>query len=228
MAARTRRKQKLMPGTNTDAYVAGPPEIQGTEIVERVPIVRHGVPLADAFGLSDMPAAVEFRMRLIRSSIASEVERIDPEDLRPNNRDGARKIMGWKRTWVIDRMHVKSPSNVTQKHVDAATRLLTDHEMRGGARPPLPVDRVNGTGDGEKILTRAVMAGIRVERAKLALGDTAYSFLFRTVVLNWTLDDLAAWLRLNPSVATGRVQAALERLREHYQSDDDPRATKLR
>jgi Domain of unknown function (DUF6456) len=159
---------------------------------------------------------------ILRDATAAPAIWRDPDDDRdPNTARGRAPavVRGWRRTWTIDRMHATDATHVTSRHVNAATRFLDDHELREGVRPGRrTVERVDHTGDGEPIINRAILAGIRVERAREAVGPAAYALLFRIVILNYPVARLTTWLSCNAHAATGRVHAALDRLVEHYDS----------
>lgn len=156
---------------------------------------------------------------VLREPTVSSTEWRDPDD--PNARyrkKSVRTINGWKRTWSIDRLRKSSPSEITAKHVHAASRFLDDHEIRAGAhRGSRLFERVDGETQGDaRIINGHVAAGIRIDETKAALGQEAYGILFRLIVVNWTMATIAEKAKTSPDRAFGRVRAALERLREHY------------
>ena len=157
--------------------------------------------------------------QIIREPIVTSTDWRDPDDPGARfRRKGARTISGWKRTWVIDRLRKSSPSEISEQHVRAATRFLDDHEIRNGARcGPRMIERVDGEPGGDsRIVNGQVVAGIRIDSARAAIGEEGYAILFRLIVLNWPVAKVAERLSTSADRAFGRARAGLERLREHY------------
>ena len=170
----------------------------------------------------DGPPAIQ-RKRIIaadgtvlREETVFRSEWDDPADTsartKKGARFGARAIRGFRRVWTIDVLHRGSPNEITAAHVAAAERLVTDHQRREGA-----VVMRSGSGASELgAIDVRVQAGIHYEAAMAALTEQGRFVVLRVAILNWTIVKLAEKLKINRDRAHGRVQAALDDLREHY------------
>lgn len=152
---------------------------------------------------------------VLRELTVERVEWDDPADktgrTKRGARFGARKVRGFRRVWTIDVLHRGSPNEVTKAHVAAAERLVNDHQVREGA--------VLSSGSGSGVLGVVdvrVQAALRYEAAMAAVGEQGRFVLFRAAALNWTVLALAEALGITRDRAHGRLQAALDLLREHY------------
>lgn len=159
-------------------------------------------------------AVVTLDGEIIRDALVQREDRRDPTDETARfKKTGARMIRGWRRVWTIDALHKSSPLEITEAHVKAAERLVADHQRRegvvSGGRPS------NGESDMGPIDVR-VAAAIRYEEAMEAVGPYGKGILIRVAVANWTVTKLAERMGINRNRAFGRLTAALERLREHY------------
>lgn len=184
-----------MPRDCRDDPMDGPPSIQRQQIV-------------DALGA------------VIREPTVTRDDRPDLDD--PNatiRRKAVRRVQGWRRVWTIDSLHRICPSEITEHHVAAASRFVDDHQRREGAI----VSRGNGGSDMGPEDVR-VAAAINCEAARAAIGTSAYWYVFRACVLNWTVTDLALKADTRRDKVHGHLAAGLERLREHY-DDMRPRRT---
>jgi len=150
---------------------------------------------------------------IIRDAMVEQADRPDMED--PNasvRKKTVRMIRGWRRVWTIDTLHKTSPNEITEAHVAAAERLVGDHQRREGA-----ITTGGRSGDGKMgPIDVRVAAGIEYDAALVAVGQQGAGILFRAAILNWTVTTLATKLDISRDRAFGRLQAALERLREHY------------
>jgi DNA-directed RNA polymerase specialized sigma24 family protein len=163
---------------------------------------------------------------VLRDSLVTRTEWRDPDDAqahlrradRPGGRDGAKMIRGYKRTWTIDRLHVTCPSDVTEKHVKAATRWLNDFEKSQGYASGGKIrERVDGESEpAVDALHMRFQAADRFRDAILALGETATQVLLMAVIDNRPLEYIAGIMGINSQKTSGRVCAALDRLLEHY------------
>lgn len=163
---------------------------------------------------------------IIRDPMVAKTEWRDPDDLRPGNREGARKIGGWKKVWTIDTLHKTSPDQITKPIVAAATRLLDDMQTRAGVRGAGELrNRVDGAaGSAIAVEDVKLRAGDRVEAAWAAIGYQNRMLLEAVVVENWTLTKLSANFHVkNRDRVFGLVLGALTMLREHY---DGPASTR--
>lgn len=171
------------------------------------PSVQRGV-VADADGL------------IIRDPMVERVEWPDPDDMsarlrraeKPGDRVTAKKIRGWQRVWTISTLHKTLPDEITEEHVRAATRLVNDHQQREGANTG---GSASGSGDAGPEDIR-VAAGIRYDEATATVGDQGSYLLFHIAILNWSLTRTALHIGVDRNRTLGRLQGALERLREHY------------
>lgn len=163
-------------------------------------------------------AAIKLGDILIRDPIVERTEWKDPEDTSSRARNhGAKPIQGWRRVWVIQRLHETSPREITQAHVKAAERLLGDYErgVDGACQGGFANDRVDAS-SADPTTDAQLDALERYREAVAILGGQGGLIVTVVVVDNWPIVRLAAYLGVHRDRAFGRLQAGLERLREHY------------
>jgi DNA-directed RNA polymerase specialized sigma24 family protein len=204
----TRRRHRQVLVLDAD----GPPNVQRVAHVEQRPV--PGRP-------GDTTTAVyEQRIR--------HAEWRDPEDTSVQARHhGARNIAGWRRIDVIAALHASSPREITQAHLAAANRLRRDHEIgvlgaKLGRRQNEPVD-----GGATADLTTAQLDALRrFRQAMAAVGgpnSQSATLLVWVVLDNWNITDLSADSGVSRDRMHGRLQAALEQLKDHYMPPAPPR-----
>jgi len=138
----------------------------------------------------------------------------DPDDTSPLRRE-PRQIDGFRRFDALLAMHKQSPETWTAAHVEAGARFRRDYEVgiEGAAQ--------NGGGgtaawspDGRMI--SRLDAATSYREAMDMLGYTMGWTIRRLILENWTLSDLATHYGATRHRVSGRVEAALTRLVEHY------------
>lgn len=138
----------------------------------------------------------------------------DPDDKNPLRRE-AREVDGFRTFDAMAAMHKQNPATWTEAHVIAADRFRRDYEIgiEGASQ--------NGAGGTAAWSTDGRMVA-RVDTATAyreamdALGYSMGWMVRRLVLQNWTLTDLAAHYGTTRNRVSGRVEAALTRLVEHY------------
>lgn len=192
---------------------------QGRKKPEHAPVASPS-----AYDLNDGPPSIQ-RGSIkaadgseIRAPLVAETEWKDPTDTSAHARHhGARTVRGWRRVWQMDVLHNSSPNEISLSHVKAAERLLGDFEVgvEGASRADKTADRVDHTAD-YGVSSHRLEALERYQTALAALGRQASHIVFLVVITNWTITSLAEALGISRDRAFGRLQAGLERLREHY------------
>lgn len=151
---------------------------------------------------------------------AETAEWVDPTDDDVRRRE-AKKIRGFRRTWVIDTMHARAPRDVTSDHVKAARGLLRDYEIGlcGASSGAAAMDRVDGGSSNDGITQAAIDAAKKYREAVTVLGASACAVLLPVVISNWSIQELATSIGRTGTEGrlAGRLFAALDRLHEHYQ-----------
>ncbi len=187
-----RRKSDAPTPTHVDFVPDGPPDAQRQAVVQGECVLRDAI-----------VAPAEWR---------------DPADSSTQARHhGARKVQGWRRVWTIQVLHDGSPREITSAHVRAAERLLGDYELGvdGATQGGMANDKVDGGGGGG--ISGARLDALRRYREAMgALGSQGALIVTLVVVDNWNVSRLAGALGIGRDRAFGRLQAGLERLREHY------------
>jgi len=180
----------------------GPPDVQRAAIVEQ----RRRNP-------GEPSEPIEHRAAMVEPA-----QWKDPADTGTAARMyGSRTVQGWRRVSTIKSLHETSGREITAAHVKAAERLLGDYEIgiEGAVQSGTPSERVDG-GSSAGISGARLDAMKRYRQAMEAIGATAALIVCKVVLDNWTVTELAAALGIHRDRAHGRLQAGLERLREHY------------
>lgn len=129
-------------------------------------------------------------------------------------RDGVR---GYRVECALDRMHRDHPREVTTAHVAAGNRFLRDYEVgvMGARLSSRQQERVSG-GSAPDVPQSRLDAIRRYHDAVASMGRQASDVLDAVVIHGAAVATVARDLGTTPHRAMGRVVAALERLREHY------------
>jgi hypothetical protein len=145
--------------------------------------------------------------------IVEQTQWRDPED---NNvlRKEARLISGYRRVDELRRLHERG--QVTEKQLQAAEKFLIDYEISDGARPAYSVSGVHVDAAASGPNDVQMLAARRYREATQAIGKHASAVLFVAVMGNLNMHALSERFRVPDYVALGWLQAALERLVEHY------------
>lgn len=144
----------------------------------------------------------------------------DPEDAAAMERgaDGkrrARTVRGFRVSDPILHLHRRAPSEVTEEHVRASTRLRDDFEIGMGVRNGrVPGDVAGGGGVGPT--TAQLDALGRWRAATRAVGDRLCDVLLPVVLEGRTVAALAERRAVSAHRMQGYLVAALDRLAEHY------------
>ena len=159
---------------------------------------------------------------VLREPLVQRADWADPDDAsaQARLRSGARRVQGWRRIWSIDALHEGSPREITKAHVGAAQKLLGDYEIgiEGASPDGGRLERVDGAvHEGLHPWSARIRAAQRYREAVQALGEQAAFIVTLVVIDNWTMVRLSQALGTTRDRAFGRLQAGLERLREHYQ-----------
>ncbi len=204
-----------MPNTQTTAQ--GSFRTAGTDrparaVAAPTPIGRPEANLSARAALH--PARKDPRMtpRLTRASWP------DPDDTNPLRRE-ARKIDGMRAYDVISAIHAQNPKTWTAHHVEAAVRLRRDYEVGiQGASSAGGRGMVEARSPDGRMVAR-IDTATAYREAMDALGRSAAWDVRRLVLDNWTLAEIAARDNVGASRVSGRVEAAMTRLVEHYGID---------
>lgn len=138
----------------------------------------------------------------------------DPADTSPLRRE-PRQIDGFRRFDALLAMHKQSPETWTKAHVEAADRFRRDYEIGIiGASQHGAGGTAAWSSDGRMVAR--VDDATAYREAMDALGYTMGWTIRRLVLENWTLSDLATHYGTTRNRVSGRVEAALTRLVEHY------------
>lgn len=142
----------------------------------------------------------------------------DPDDTNPLRRE-ARQIDGFRTFDALAALHARDAKAWTAHHVEAAIRLRRDYEVG-----VLGASSAGGRGMTEarspdgKMVAR-VDTATAYREAMDALGRSAAWDVRRLVLENWTLAEIADRDNVGATRVSGRVEAALTRLVEHYGID---------
>jgi len=166
-------------------------------------------------------AATIQRARGVRGALQPGTVRAswpDPEDANPLRRE-ARQIDGRRRFDAVAALHRQNPETWTELHVAAVVRLRRDREVgidgaqagggRGMVEAPSPDGRMVGRID----------AATAYREATEAMGTAGAYDVWLLAFRNWTLGEIASHHGVATKRASGRVEAALTRLVEHYGLD---------
>lgn len=138
----------------------------------------------------------------------------DPADTNPLRRE-PRQIDGFRRFDALLAMHKQSPETWTEAHVEAAERFRRDYEIGIiGASQHGDGGTAARSTDGHMVAR--VDDATAYREAMDMLGYTMGWTIRRLVLENWTLSDLATHYGTTRHRVSGRVEAALTRLVEHY------------
>lgn len=141
----------------------------------------------------------------------------DPDDHDPLRRE-PRRVDGQVRHSVLLALHRRSPTEVTDRHMAAALRLILDHEAsQSGQRVTADYEGVGGQSSPMpgKPADRALDALGRLRDAQAWLGEL-YDPIGRIVIQNWPVARWAGGVGCNESVAKGYLIAALTVLADYY------------
>lgn len=157
---------------------------------------------------------------ILRDAMAEPDEWRDPADNRDAQQARGRQpatVRGWRRTWCVRRLHRAAPGQITERHVDAAARFVSDVELRCGASPGARIaERIDAGGSDMPIVTRAVHAGIRLDRARDEIGHNNFWLVTWVAVDNMPISTVTERLHVRNETALARVYAALTALLDHY------------
>lgn len=156
---------------------------------------------------------VDGRGAVLREPIVEAAEWGDPDDLNPNAR-APRRVSGYRRVDELRRLC--EAGHVTEQQFKAGGRLLRDYELSDGSRPGCAVSglRVDAVPSGPG--AAQIDAARRYREAMRAVGQRAGSVLVMAVFGNASVSEVARHFGVRHYGALGLLQAALQRLVEHY------------
>lgn len=190
---------------------------------------RRGAPsLAPLPCLADPPQA-----RLAKGAVASVMrsEWTDPDDIKPNARHTARRIVGYRSFCPLRRAMRHDGSGITELHIAAADKLreIWDVARLGysaNAHPLVHVVTAQRPRSGPSQAEQARERADRTLRRALALFTAAQRELLDAVVLrNITVHAFASTVanetgqRFDPNTMRGKLIAVLDVLATHWQSE---------
>lgn len=139
----------------------------------------------------------------------------DPDDTDTLRRE-PRQIVGFRRYDAMAALHRQNPQLWTEDHVEAVVRFRRDYEVGIlGAAAAGGRGMTNAKSPDGSMVAR-MDAATAYREAMDALGLSAGWLVRRLALENWTLSDLAAHGATTAKRMSGRVEAALTRLAEHY------------
>lgn len=148
---------------------------------------------------------------ILREALIQSHQRRDMDNIQVR---GAKVIIGWRRTWTIDRLHTSSPNEITHRHVKAASRLLDDYQASQGAltggRPP------SGSDIRLDPVEVRIIAAKKYEDAMEAIGLEDARLVYHVVIQNQTMSWVQTNLAMDRHAALGHLSSGLTRLRDHY------------
>jgi len=156
---------------------------------------------------------------VLRAPIATRAEWDDPEDTNTSGARTARQASGYRRTDPLRLLHRRG-EHVTKQMLQDAERYRDDFEIGAlGAKfgGGLSIG-IGGTSGG--FSDRQAMAMARYRAANEAVGREAEAVLGDIVLGLMDLTTWAAAQGVSRQHATGLLVAAMQRLREHYETLD--------
>jgi hypothetical protein len=149
-----------------------------------------------------------------------------------------RSGVSFQRANVVRNLYKRSGGIITERHVDAAEKLLSVWAEAGGGiglgNSDYLSKSANGGGFGAGISEAKHAALLEQCQARAELeGALTFMGMLADIVGAVIFDciDLKAWAEargLNPRVELGRLAASLDRLCEFYEPKERPRVTRIR
>lgn len=139
----------------------------------------------------------------------------DPDDTNPLRRE-ARRITGKRAYDPVMELHRLTPLVWTIQHVMAAERLRLDYEIGICGASVRRSEARTGRRDPEGGMLGRLDHTTRYREAMAALGACGARDIKALVIQRWSLSDIAAAEGIAVRRMSGRIEAGLTRLAEHY------------